>query len=95
MGYVTMLVSRSVYLYMVPPLRSTSEHFDILSRHVCIYIIYLIYMYIYIIMSIFIYIYGTPPGTYLLPFCTVFTVCKASPGKGFEGRGYHIVLFVL
>ena len=42
---------------------------------------------------IYIYIYGSPPpGTYLLPFCTVFTVFKASPGKGFEGRGYPIVL---
>ena len=84
-----MLVSRSVYLYGTP-LRSTSEHFGILSLHVYINIyIYTMSIYIYI------YIHMVPPGTYLLPFCTVFTVCKASPGKGFEGRGYHIVLFVL
>ena len=41
---------------------------------------------------IYIYMVAPPPGTYLLPFCTVFTVFKASPGKGFEGRGYPIVL---
>ena len=29
-----------LYIYMVPPLRSTSEHFDILSLHVYIYNIY-------------------------------------------------------
>ena len=41
---------------------------------------------------IYIYMVAPPPGTYLLPFCTVFTVFKASPGKGFEGRGYPLVL---
>ena len=35
-----------IYIYGTPPLRSTSEHFDILSLHVHIYIIYLCaYMY--------------------------------------------------
>ena len=45
-------------------------------------------VYMIICMYIYIYVwYPPPPGTYLLPFYTLFTVFKASPGKGFEGSG--------